>query len=132
MHNMKVGLSYSRCVKDIFEGKVKYEEVLVLITRTDFHPKNDDHWDNIWRGYTRYNGLMASEWQDYVDKEEEFRSLTIRLYNDGKLHQPRQFGAYPLRTADYWYDLILTEEKHKTNKAAAKAFENYKMITGLI
>ena len=37
---MKVGLSLSRCVKDIVLGKVMYEDVLVVIARTDFDPYN--------------------------------------------------------------------------------------------
>jgi hypothetical protein len=35
---MKIGLSYSRCVRDIVDGRVDIADVLVLITRTDFDP----------------------------------------------------------------------------------------------
>jgi len=48
---MKIGLSYSRCVKDIVDGKVMIDDVLVIITRTDFDPNNNDQWQAIWQGY---------------------------------------------------------------------------------
>jgi hypothetical protein len=38
---MKTGLSYSRCVRDIVDGKVDIDDVLVLISRTDFDPRDD-------------------------------------------------------------------------------------------
>ena len=41
---MKIGLSYSRCVRDIVEGKVDMADVLVIIARTDFDPHNDEQW----------------------------------------------------------------------------------------
>ena len=41
-YSMKVGLSYSRCVRDIIDGKVDYDDVLVIIARTNFDPHNDD------------------------------------------------------------------------------------------
>jgi hypothetical protein len=38
---MKIGLSYSRCVKDIVDGVVDIADVLVIIARTDFDPHDD-------------------------------------------------------------------------------------------
>jgi hypothetical protein len=48
---MKIGLSYSRCVRDIVDGVVDIDDVLVLITRTDFDPRDADQWQGIWVGY---------------------------------------------------------------------------------
>jgi hypothetical protein len=39
---MKIGLSYSRCVRDIVDGIVDIDDILVVITRTDFDPHNDE------------------------------------------------------------------------------------------
>ena len=33
---MKIGLSYSRCILDIVEGRVDINDVLVVIARTNF------------------------------------------------------------------------------------------------
>lgn len=125
---MKVGTSYSRCVRDIVDGKVSIDEVMVIVTRTDFDPNDDSHWESIWQGYT-HGGASYAEWANYSDREDEFKQVTLELHDRGKLHQPRQYGAYPRRTHDHWYDLILTPEN--TSPAAQKAWDNYKLISGL-
>ena len=61
---MKIGLSYSRCVRDIVDGKVDIADVLVLITRTDFDPNNDEQWASIWQGYRMRSGWSNPEWYD--------------------------------------------------------------------
>ncbi len=129
---MKIGTSYSRCLLDIYNGVVKYDDVLVLITRTNFDPTIDDQWSNIWQGYTQYNAWTHTEWYDYVEHEAEFRALSVKLYKDGKMHQPRQFGSHPMRTRDIWYDVILTPDNLSENPAANRAWENYKLIAGLV
>ena len=47
---MKVGLSFSRCLRDIIEDKVKYDDILVIVSRTNLDPYNDKHWDSVWEG----------------------------------------------------------------------------------
>ena len=96
---MKIGLSYSRCVRDIVDGEVDIKDVLVIITRTDFNPNVDNEWTSIWEGYGggQHMGSIWSrpEWAGY-DNEEIFRKVSTELYNTGKMHQPRQFGAHPM------------------------------------
>ena len=41
---MKIGLSYSRCIRDIIEGKVEIDDILIIIARTDFDPRDDKQW----------------------------------------------------------------------------------------
>ena len=133
---MKVGLSLSRCMRDIVEARVDYDDVLVIIARTDFDPHNDNHWKGIWKGY-RYGGMSNPEWADAepnaTDEEasEIYRNVAIRLYDGGKFHQPRQFGAHPPRLPYYWLDTFAPEEEIATNPAAQKAWDNYKLIAGL-
>lgn len=131
---MRIGSSLSRCVRDIFEGLVDQEDVLVIIARTDFDPENDTQWESIWKGYAGDGSgslWSAPEWFGYADYEQEFRDICITLKKRGKLHQPRQYGAYPSRLDHYWYDVILTDEVIDNNPAAEKAWKNYKMIAGL-
>lgn len=125
---MKIGLSFSRCLKDIFEGKVEENDVLVIIARTDLDPHNDNHWNAIWDGYT-LGGLSNPEWKDYQDCYVEFRRIAIRLYDGGKIHQPRQFKAHPQRMPYYWLDCVMSPEEH--TPAQQKAWDNYQLITGL-
>jgi hypothetical protein len=128
---MRVGTSYSRCVRDIFDGKVSIDDVLVIVARTNFDPTDDKHWSSIWRGYTVVNGFSVPEWSDYSEHEEKFREISLDLWNQGKIHQPRKFGQNATRTLDYWYDLIQIPEHIDNNPAAKKAWENYKLIAGL-
>ena len=125
---MKIGLSLSRCLADIYTGKVEENDVLVIIARTDFDPHNDNHWDAIWDGYV-HGGLSNPEWADFADEYVAFRRLAIELYKDGKIHQPRQFGAYPVRMPYYWLDCVVQPQDH--NPAQQKAWDNYLLITDL-
>ena len=133
---MKIGSSLSRCVKDIYEGVVDINDVLVIITRTDFDPENDNHWYSLWNGYGgggRLGSMYSNpEWSSIPAKDEQvLRDIVLSLYDAGKIHQPRQYGAHPQRLAHYWYDAILTEDVVDSNPAAKKAWDNYKMIAGL-
>jgi hypothetical protein len=136
---MRVGLSYSRCVKDIVDGVVDIDDVLVLITRTDFDPHNDDQWKGIWIGYgggtdNAYTRWLFSrsnpEWAGYHD-EDQFRSISIELWETGRLHQPRKFGAHPSRRQEIWLEAVLPNEELDKNPTAKKAWEKFQMVAGL-
>ena len=125
---MKIGLSLSRCLRDIVEGNVLFEDILVVIARTDIDPDNDEHWKAIFDGYL-YGGLSHPEWQGMEDEEENLRHVLRQLHKHGKLHQPRQFGAHPPRMRYYWLECVVPENEH--NPAQQKAWDNYKLITDL-
>lgn len=131
---MKIGLSYSRCVLDIVEGRVDIEDVLVLITRTDFDPRDDEQWSEIWTGYC-LGGASKAEWRHYdynsKDDEDKFRSVSIMLWEDGKFHQPRKFGAHPRRRAEFWLEAVLPSSELETNVAAKDAWTKFQMVAGL-
>lgn len=133
---MKIGLSYSRCVRDIVEGTVPFEDVLVIITRTDFDPENDEQWRGIWAGYCRGSYLnMNMEWSDYdyENKEHEklFRDVSIELKLAGKLHQPRQYGAHPRRLPYIWLDTILPSEELDKNPGVKAAWNKFQTLAAL-
>lgn len=131
---MKIGLSYSRCVLDIVEERVNMEDVLVLITRTNFNPTVDEEWIGIWQGYT-LGGLSNPEWANYdlnnPDHEDKFRSVSIMLYTNGKMHQPRQFGAHPSRRPEIWLEAVLPGSELEKNVAAKAAWDQFQVIAGL-
>jgi hypothetical protein len=125
---MKIGLSYSRCVLDIVEGRVDIADVLVIISRTDFDPNNDEQWKSIWEGYH----WMNPEWGDHADEDEDlFRSVSIELWETGKLHQPRKFGAHPARRPEYWLETVLVSEEIESNPAVKAAWNNFQVVAGL-
>jgi hypothetical protein len=136
---MKIGLSYSRCIKDIVDGRVDIDDVLVLITRTDFDPHNDDQWKGIWIGYGggTENGYTAGffshsnpEWAGYHD-EAQFRNVSIELYDLGKMHQPRKFGAHPTRRPEIWLEAVLPSSELARNPAAQDAWDHFQTVAGL-
>ncbi len=142
---MKIGLSYSRCIRDIVEGKVNIDDVLVIIARTDFDPNDDKQWQGIWQGYGGggssngsmirgfFSGGSNPEWASYTDEDEDrFRSVSIELWEQGKFHQPRKFGAYPRRLPYYWLETFLPDNELDRNPAAKAAFEKFQMIAGLV
>lgn len=134
---MKIGLSYSRCIRDIVDGVVNIEDVLVVIARTDFDPHDDTQWQSIWDGYGggRTVGSIWSspEWSGYGPEDEDrFRSVSIELWEQGKFHQPRKFGAHPRRLPYYWLETFLPDNELDNHPAAKKAFEKFQMVAGLI
>lgn len=133
---MKIGLSYSRCIRDIVDGKVDINDVLVLITRTDFDPRDDEQWASIWQGYgggTWFGSpFNQPEWMDYTAEDEaKFRDISIELYNSGKMHQPRQFGARPARRSEIWLEAVLPNSELQRNPAAKDAWDQFQTIAGL-
>ena len=136
---MKIGLSYSRCVRDIVDGAVDINDVLVLITRTDFDPHNDEQWASIWEGYGGGNDNSYSrgffsqsnpEWAGY-DNEDLFRSISLELWETGKLHQPRKFGAHPQRRPEIWLEAVLPNSELDSNPAAKAAWDKFQTIASL-
>jgi hypothetical protein len=131
---MKIGLSYSRCVLDIVEGRVDIDDVLVVISRTNFDPNVDEQWAGIWDGYV-YGGNSHAEWSnyDFYNKEHEakFRNVSVTLWKQGKFHQPRKFGVNPARRPEYWLETCLPDSELERNPAAKIAWDRFQVVAGL-
>ncbi len=130
---MKIGLSYSRCVRDIVEGQVSMQDVLVIVARTDFDPHNDEQWSGIWRGYNAGSFMnMNREWSQYGPEDEQrFRDASCELYDSGKLHQPRKFGAHPRRLPYYWLETVVSDSDLENSPAVKDAWDKFQMVSGL-
>ena len=133
---MKIGLSLSRCVRDIVNGQVDISDVLVIIARTDFDPRNADQWEGIWKGYgggqTLGSPWSQPEWNEFsVEDEDRVRNVCIELWEKGKLHQPRQFGAHPRRRNEIWLEAILPSSELERNPAAKSAWEQFQLVAAL-
>ena len=129
---MKIGLSYSRCVRDIVDGVVDIQDVLVIISLTDFDPNDSEQWQGIWQGYHLRGGWSQPEWGHYAEEDEDrFRSVSIELWETGKLHQPRKFGAHPSRRPEIWLEAVLPSSELKKNPAAKIAWDKFQTVAGL-
>lgn len=122
---MKIGLSLSRCVRDIVEGRVNVDDVLVLITRTDFDPTVQQQWVSIWQGYH----TMNPEWSG-LDHDAVY-AVVMQLWNTGRIHQPRKFGANPVRRREFWLETVLPDSELENNVAAKAAWDQFQVIAGL-
>ena len=130
---MKVGLSYNRCIVDILDGHVQEQDVLVIVTRTKFDPHNDQQWADIYRGY-------ELGWSVTGHTESDYRDLTIRMYNNGQIHQPRLFerlfGAGRITIGQtmlgrHWRDLVPIPEDLEQHPAAQELWDQFKMVAAL-
>ncbi len=138
---MKIGFSYSRCVRDIVEGTVDINDVLVIISRTDFDPRDNEQWSSIWKGYggggqASMRGIFGGsnpEWAGTTAEDEaRYRNVSIELWNEGKLHQPRKFGAHPRRSSYIWVDTgPIGHEQYQQPEAVQQAWQNYLMLNAL-
>jgi hypothetical protein len=133
---MKIGLSFGRCVRDIVEGLVNIDDILVIISRTDFDPRDAEQWANIWQGYggghTFGNPFSSPEWMNYPEEDEDkFRSVSIELWETGKLHQPRKFGGRTPKQKYHWLETVLPDSELNRNPAAKLAWEQFQIVAGL-
>jgi len=129
---MKIGLSYSRCVRDIVDGRVDIDDVLIIIARTDFDPHDDNQWNSIWVSYHDSYGLSNPEWRNYPPEDEDrFRSVSIELWETGRLHQPRKFGARAQRMPYYWLETVLPTDELDRFPSLKSAWDNFQVVAGL-
>lgn len=132
---MKVGLSYNRCIRDILDGHVQEPDVLVIVTGTKFDPHNDDDWERIYYGYKTYwdNGYAKC---GIRHSELAYRNLTIQMYDNGKIHQPRLFDAGRRFTGEtiwgsHWRDLVLIPEDLDQKPAVKELWDQFKLVATL-
>jgi hypothetical protein len=129
---MRIGLSYSRCIRDIVDGNVDIDDVLIIIARTDFDPHDDNQWNSIWVSYHDSYGLSNPEWRNYPPEDEDrFRSVSIELWETGRLHQPRKFGAREQRMPYYWLETVLPTDELDRFPSLKSAWENFQVVAGL-
>ena len=121
---MKIGFSFGRCLRDIVTGEVEYDDVLVLVTRT--HMSQVEHIAEVVDQYLDIRHYLGG-----LDAEA-CHTTAIKLWNDGKLHQPRMYGqSYASRPEGLiWMDLFPSVTKD-VNPMVQDAWDNYRMTLSL-
>jgi hypothetical protein len=77
-------------------------------------------------------GGSNPEWFGTTDEDEDrYRSVSIELWESGKLHQPRKFGAHPSRRPEIWLEAVLPNSELATNPAAKAAWDKFQTIASL-
>lgn len=130
---MLIGTSLGGCLKSIAKGEVSEDDVLLIITRTDCKTI-----DNLFKVVeTYYNGgngfaMMPTNY-DYTDLDlNELQELALKLWEGGKLHQPRSYGygthfIHPDMSRDNLW-LEVSPIGLNTNPIVVEAYEKYKML----
>lgn len=126
---MKIGTSLGKCVKSLLDGDVDYDSVLFIVSNTNGpdEARLRDIMTEYWYGYTNNPDYDMSGYT-----KEQVQDMAIRLFNDGKLFQPRMFiksgwgNAHGLK--DTWYDIMPTVG---SSEAAKHAWDSYVMMSKL-
>ena len=107
--NGLIGLSLSLCISDILRGKVRESQVKEIITSTkaedreEFEKLLESYKINCWSG-------IAGKKTD----SEEGAAIARRLYESGKIRQPRLDGEATLNISQgHWLEAKTAEEEHK-------------------
>jgi hypothetical protein len=103
---VKIGLRLGKCVLDIVKGEVLITDVLVLVINSKFNPNKDDQWAKVWDVYKN----QQKTW-DVGIHEEVFKYTVRRLFDMGKIHQPRTFGGREHPYTEAWIDAVPTLTK---------------------
>jgi hypothetical protein len=123
---MKIGFSYGRCVRDIVNGLVNFDEVLLIYAATCITTEQ------------QVVGVMASygHHRDYLLglDQEACKEVALRLWHSGKIHQPRVNGHSVRRIAEsgVWMDLAPTlTNDGQQSELVQKAWRDYQMALKL-
>ena len=128
-----IGTSLGGCLLSLMSKEVSEDEVMVIITRTDC--PDFDKFIGVVKAYHAQGNPYASnperyELDDY--KLDDLIDLATRLWNNGKIHQPRSFVGsnsyrHPFRNGDsLWFQVVPTNNNE--HPAVVDAYEKYKML----
>ena len=129
---MLVGLSLSRCIRDIADSKVSTDDVLCIISRTDFNFENSKSFESLWQVHSEPSlvNMLQPLWHE-LDRDAVY-SILDELWFDGKIHQPAQWvGSSQVRKQSpiTWMECIIPPGED--NIAARQAYQDYKLISDL-
>ena len=128
---MKIGMNFSQCLIDLYEGRVAPDEVLVIMVRIyRFDPRKTSEWNRAWHSFL--DGIKESR-SLYDTLQNEFRKLVITLDDLGKLHMPRASGSidsFPI-VPYVWLDCAVPVDDLEKLPSVKQAWNHYQMIAGL-
>jgi hypothetical protein len=117
---MKVGFSLGRCIRDIVNDIVSYDDVAFIITGTALRDEENIKWciqEYMWRD----NYLAGLD-------QEVCETLALKLFHQGKIFQPRlqNIQAFHIPEGAVWADLFPTNVSD--SDAVKKAWEAYRFM----
>jgi hypothetical protein len=133
---MYIGTSLGRCLRSLLLDEVSEADVLLIITRT--RAKDIEAFIVIVKEYYEngnYSSRNPLEYDLAVKPWNEVEELATRLYQDGKIHQPRNFAVlggqfiHPELSNDVWVEV--SPKSRNTTPAVVQAYEHYKLLDSL-
>jgi hypothetical protein len=131
-----IGTSLGKCLRSVLLGEVPEDDILLIVTRT-MAPDMERFIDVVKQYYEQgnYTARNPHEYDLSVKPWEEVEALATRLYNGGKIHQPRIFVSlgsqfiHPDLSNDTWVEV--SPKSRNTTPAVKQAYEQYKMLDAL-
>jgi hypothetical protein len=134
---MKIGTSLGKCVKDILDGHVRYEDVFFIVTNTNCPTLK--HLLGVIEEYYYDNKGATGRGAAYDLSAHSLSTacaIAQRLMEDGKLHQPRCVATGMYGSArnshdlqDTWYDIVPSPTSE--SESVREAWNHYTMIRKL-
>jgi hypothetical protein len=120
---MKIGFSLGRCVRDIVNGTVDIDDVIVIVSGTRFDTQ--EQLTAIIEEYMYRSGYL------YGLDEAECQGVASVLFREGKIHQPRNFGTYRNMMPEnaIWADIFPTGGH--ADPMVQEAWQTYRGMLGL-
>lgn len=133
-----IGLSLGGCLRSVMAGEVSEDDVMFIVTRT-FAPKFADY-IQVVETYHRQGNPYARKMDRYELGDyalEDVTDLATRLWNAGKIHQPRvvisdSYGSYnhPVGYGDGLWMQVVPNNTNAT-PVVVEAYEKYRMLDSL-
>ena len=134
---MLIGTSLGQCLRDILAGEVSEDDVVMIISRT-MAPDADKLIPVLEQYYSPTGGYNGSYDLSLGGSKtiEEVIELGLRLFNTGKIHQPRCFPDFQggfvhpdMHGAGKWIELA--PKTWNTTPVVVDAYEKYKILDAL-
>lgn len=120
---MKVGFSLGRCIRDIVNGAVDINDVVVIVAGTML--KNKEELELCLKHYVDRNDYLLG--LDY----DLCWEVAIELWDSGRIHQPRKLGFYRSQVPENYVWADLYSSAH-SNDMIDTAWKEYRTMISLI
>jgi len=132
---MLIGTSLGGCLKSIMSGEVSEDDVLVIISRTKCNDLESLMYvvEDYYTAGNRFATVPVNYQLEQFDLDE-LKLLAQRLYQAGKIHQPRMFSRdtgfvhHELSRDQLWLEIA---PRVTDTPAVINAYKQYKMLVEL-
>jgi hypothetical protein len=121
---LKIGFSFGRCVRDLVNGRVDIDQVVVIICRTRI--TNEEQLRGCIKAYHERGSYLEG-----LDYEKCFR-VAKQLWDRSLLFQPRLSGSRKVSVPDEYVWLNLIPEAHEHDPITKHALNKYLVAMKLI